>query len=167
MKSILFNHLSQYEYLREQLQAEFPAIDDETLTDTLEGMSTLPEAMAAVIRSYLDDLTLASALGLRVSDMQARLSRIEQRAERKRGLVTYIMGRTEIKKIEEADFTASLRLTPRQLIINDEKQIPEAYWNPQPPKLDRRRLSAALAVDASIPGAALDNGGVTISVRTK
>ncbi len=167
MKSILFDQLNQYEYLREQLEAEFPAIDDETLTDTLEGLSTLPEAMAAVIRSYLDDLALASALGLRITDMQARLSRIEMRADRKRGLVTYIMTRTEIKKIEQPDFSASLRATPRQLVVSDEKLIPEAFWVPQPPKLDRRRLTAALSADASIPGAILGNGGSTISVRTK
>ena len=167
MSSILFNQLHQYEWLREQLQAEFPLIDDETLTDTLEGLSTLPEALTAVTRSYLDDLTLASALGLRIQEMQSRLARIEQRADRKRGLVSYVMGRTEIKKLEQPDFTVSVRVTPRQLVIQDEKLVPEAFWVPQPPKLDRRRLSAALAADSSIPGAILDNGGSTISVRTK
>jgi hypothetical protein len=167
MTSILFNQLHQYEWLREQLQTEFPLIDDETLTDTLEGLSTLPEALAAVTRSYLDDLTLASALGLRITEMQGRLARIEQRADRKRGLVSYVMGRTEIKKLEQPDFTVSVRATPRQLVIQDEKEIPEAFWTPQPPKLDRRRLTAALAADAIIPGVVFSNGGTTISVRTK
>jgi hypothetical protein len=167
MSSILFNQLHQYEWLREQLQTEFPLIDDETLTDSLEGLSTLPEALAAVTRSYLDDLTLASALGLRIEDMQKRLARIEQRADRKRGLVAYVMGRTEIKKLEQPDFTVSVRATPRQLVIQDEKLIPEAFWIAQPPKLDRRRLGAAVAADPTIPGAILDNGGTTISVRTK
>jgi hypothetical protein len=164
---ILFSQLQQHEWLRERLQEEFPLIDDETLTDTLEGLSTLPEAIAAVTRSYLDDLTLASALGLRIEDMQARLARIEQRADRKRGLVSYIMTRTELKKIEQPDFTVSVRATPRQLVIQDEKLIPEGFWVPQPPRLDRRRLNAALAADPNIPGAILDNGGTTISVRTK
>jgi len=167
MSSILLNHLHQYEFLRERLQEEFPLIDDETLSDTLEGLSTLPEALAAVTRSYLDDLTLSSALGLRIQEMQTRLARIEQRADRKRGLVSYVMTRTEIKKLEQPDFTVSVRATPRQLVIQDEKAIPEAFWVPQAPRLDRRRLSAALAADSSIPGAILDNGGTTISVRTK
>jgi Siphovirus Gp157 len=167
MKFPILNQLHQYEHLREQLETQFPEIDDETLADTLEGLSTLPEALAAVMRSYLDDLALASALGIRIGEMQARLSRIEQRADRKRSLSTYVMDRTEIKKIEQPDFTASLRVTPRQLIIHDEKLVPEAFWVPQPPKLDRRRLSAALAADPSIPGATLGNGGTTISVRTK
>ena len=163
----LFDHLQRYEFLRERLQEEFPLIDDETLTDTLEGLSSLPEALAALTRSYLDDLTVASALGLRIEDMQKRLARIEQRADRKRGLVSYVMTRTEFKKLEQPDFTVSVRATPRQLVIQDEKQIPEAFWVPQPPKLDRRRLSAALAADGTVPGAILDNGGTTISVRTK
>lgn len=167
MSISLFDHLHHYEHLRERLQEEFPLIDDETLTDSLEGLSTLPEALAAVTRSYLDDLTLASALGLRIQEMQTRLARIEQRADRKRGLVCYVMTRTELKKLEQPDFTVSVRATPRQLVIQDEKAIPEAFWVPQPPKLDRRRLSTALAADSSIPGAILDNGGTTISVRTK
>jgi hypothetical protein len=52
-------------------------------------------------------------------------------------------------------------------MIQDEKLIPEAFWVLQPAKLDRRRLSTALAADPSIPAAILDNGGTTISVRTK
>lgn len=167
MKSIVLNCLRQYEHLHEQLQSEFPLIDDETLTDTLEGLSSLPEAMAAVVRSYLDDLALISALGLRVVEMQNRSSRIEQRAERKRGLVTYVMKRTDLKKLAQPDFTVSLQTTPRQLVVEDEKQIPQPFWIAQPPKLDRRRLTAALIANASIPGAILGEGGVTISVRTK
>lgn len=77
------------------------------------------------------------------------------------------MTRTDFKKLEQPESTVSVRATPRQLVIQDEKAIPEAFWVPQPPKLDRRRLSAALAADSSIPGAILDNGGSTISVRTK
>jgi Gp157 protein len=167
VNSILFNQLHQYESLRGQLQSEFPLIDDETLTDTLEGISTLPEALAAVTRSYLEDLTLAAALGMRIEDMKARLERIEQRADRKRGLVSYVMSRTNIKKVEQPDFSVSIRVIPRQLVIQDAKLIPETFWIPQPPKLDRRQLSAALAADETIPGAALGDPGSTISVRTK
>lgn len=167
MKPILFNQLQQYEKVREQVLAEFPDIDDLTLNDTVEGLTTLPEALAAVVRSYLDDLTMTAALGLRISEMRGRQERIEHRAERKRALLTYIMERTDIRRIDQPDFSASLRSTPPQLIVHDEALIPEAFWNPQPPKLDRRRLSTALAVNTPVPGASLGNGGVTISVRTK
>ncbi len=159
--------MHEYEWLRERLQAEYPAIDDETLRDTLEGISSLPEALGAITRSYLDDLTLASALGLRIEDMQARLKRIEQRADRKRGLLCYIMERADIKKLEQPDFTASLRAVPPGLVVADETLIPSDYWKPQPPKLDKRGLLAALNARQTVAGAHLGNGGTTLSVRTK
>jgi len=159
--------LTEHEYLRERLQAEFPEADEQTLSDTVEGLSTLPEALAAVVRSYLDDLALAAALGTRMSDMQERLGRIEQRAEKKRALVTSVMERAEIKKLAEPDFTASLRAVSPAVVLLDEAAIPPAFWRPQPPKLDRQGLTAALRAGATVAGAALGNGQMTLSVRTK
>ena len=167
MKPQLLNSLTEYHYLRERLQADFPEADEETLRDTLEGLSTLPEALAAVLRSYLDDLALAAALGIRLGDMQERLSRIERRADQKRGLVTTVMERAGIKRLAESDFTASLRAVRPSLVILDEKEIPASYWKPQPPKLDRQELALALRSGAAIAGAILGHTQMTLSVRTK
>src|SRR5579859_3569889 len=105
MTSNLLHSLAEYQYLREHLHAEFPEADETTLCDTLEGLSSLPEVLAAVVRSYLDDLDLAAALGMRISDMQERLSRFEQRADKKREVVTAVMERANIKTLAEPDFT--------------------------------------------------------------
>src|ERR1700691_6709933 len=90
---VLLNSLAEYQYLREHLLAEYQDIDDQTLRDTLEGISDLPEALAAAVRNYLGDLALAAALGMRISDMQERLARFEARAERVRALLTQVMER--------------------------------------------------------------------------
>ncbi len=42
-------------YLRERLEEEFPDADEETLVDTLEGLSNLPDMLAEVCRSMLYD----------------------------------------------------------------------------------------------------------------
>jgi hypothetical protein len=167
MQPGLHHRLAEYQYLRDRLQAEFSDADEETLRDTLEGLSSLPEALAAVARSYLDDLTLAAALGLRIDDMQERLSRIEHRADKKRELVTSVMERADIKKLAEPDFTASLRASPPAVVVTDERQIPQAYWKPQPPKLDRLGISSALKSGGTVPGALLSNPEMVLSVRTK
>jgi predicted RNA-binding protein len=160
--------LAEHAYLREHLLAEYrEAIDEETLRDTLEGISSLPEALAAVVRSYLDDLVVAAALGMRIGDMQTRLSRIEARVETKRATITAVMEKADIKKLEQPDFTASLRAIPPGLVVGDEMLIPGDYWKPQPAKLDKRGLLAALNSGASVPGVGLGNGGTTLSVRTK
>jgi len=77
------------------------------------------------------------------------------------------MERADIKKINEPDFTASLRQVAPGLVVLDERAIPEPFWKPQPPKLDRSALIAALKSGEMVPGASLGNGGITIAVRTR
>ena len=77
------------------------------------------------------------------------------------------MGKAELRKVTEPDFTLSLRDVPRGLSVSDEAEIPKTYWLPQPAKLDRQAVLRDLRGDVVIPGAALNNGGKTISVRTQ
>jgi hypothetical protein len=165
--SQLSSEFQQHQFLRERLKAEFPEADDETLRDTVEGLSRLPEMLAAILRSQLDDQTMIKALRERIGDMQERLARIESRSERKRAIVAGVMERADIKKLSEPDFTASLRPTPAPLIILDEGLIPADFWKVQPAKLDRRGLAVALGEGRRVPGATLGNGGSTIAVRTR
>ena len=55
-----------------------------------------------------------------------------------------VMERANLKKLAEPDFTVSLRAVPPSVVVVDEGQIPRDYWKPQPPRLDRQGLSAAL-----------------------
>jgi Siphovirus Gp157 len=167
MDPSLLMDLKQHELLRQQLMVEFPEIDDETLRDTVEGLTNLPELLARILRSHLDDLALLSALRTRILDMQERFARLELRADKKRSLVASVMERADIKKLTEPDFTASLRQVAPGLVVVDETAIPEPFWRPQPPKLDRKGLLAALNTGQAVPGATLGNGSPTIAVRTR
>ncbi len=60
-----------------------------------------------------------------------------------------------------------LRPTRPPLAVIDEEAVPEEFWKPQPPKLDRQGLISALTAGRDIPGAILGNPPMTISVRTK
>ena len=167
MPDPLLRELAHHQYLREKLAAEFPDADEETLHDTVEGMTDLAEMLAAVVRSQLDDLALVSALRVRAADMQQRLLRIEQRASKKKELLTSVMERAGLKRLTEPDFTLSLRQTQPPLVLVDENEIPSEFWKPQPPKLNRQGLISALRLGQDISGTTLGNGGLTISVRTK
>ena len=167
MDAHLLRQLAEHEYLRAQLHSQFPDADDASLRDTLEGLSSLPEMLATVLRSHLDDVALTTALRARVNDMQERLRRIEDRAEKKRELVASVMERADLRKLTEPDFTVSLRPTTPPLVVTAEAEIPGTYWRPQARKLDRRALIAALNAGQLVPGATLGNGGMTIAVRTR
>ena len=153
----LTHELTYHDHIREQIRNEYADIDEETLADTVEGLTNLNEMLGAVVRSHLDDMAMIDALKSRVADMQDRLSRISKRAEKKRELVTSVMEQADLKKLAEADFTVSLRSASAPLVVTEEGSIPEPYWKPQAPKLDRQGLIAALKLGGQISGAVLED----------
>jgi len=165
--NVLQRELTHHQILRERLAADFPDVDEECLHDTLEGLTTLTDMLAEVLRSCLEDQSLASALRSRMADMQERCARFEERARKKRELVCTVMEQAALKKLMEPDFTVSLRPSRAPLMIIDEAAIPGDYWRPQPAKLDRIGLISALSNGRDIAGAVLGNPPMTISVRTK
>ena len=143
MASITSSHplaveVSKYQMLKQRLLEGYPNCDDATLTDTLEGITDLHEMIAAVIRSALVDEALHAGLRGRLDDMKERLSRLELRASKKRELALEAMTEVGLTKLEQPDFTASARAGSPALVVIAEETIPEAYWLPQPPKLDRQ-----------------------------
>ena len=143
---------SEYQLLRQRLLADYPNLDEETVADTLKGITDLHEMIAVVIRSALVDEAVQAGLRFRVDDMRERLSRLEFRTS---------------KKLEQPDFTASARAGSPALVVIAEETIPEAYWLPQPPKLDRQAILGELKRGIEIPGAQMSNPKPVLSVRTK
>jgi hypothetical protein len=142
-------------------------VDEETLADTLEGITDLHEMIAAVIRSALVDEALHAGLRFRLDDMKQRLTRLEVRAAKKRQLALEAMSEVGFTKFEQPDFTASARAGSPALIVVAEDKVPSTYWVPQPPKLDRQTILGELKRGAEIPGVQLSNPQPVLMVRTK
>jgi hypothetical protein len=159
--------ISIYQALRNRLLSEWPQIDEETLADSLEGITDLHEMIAAVIRSALVDEAHRIGLRTRLDDMRERLSRLGLRASKKRELALHAMNEAGLTKLEQPDFIALTRAGAPALIVVSEQVIPEAYWLPQPPKLDRQGLLGELKRGAAISGAELSNPKPVLMVRTK
>ena len=163
----LQTEVRRYQLIREKIIQEFPGTDDETIRDTLEGITDLHEMIAAVIRSALVDEALQAGLRRRLDEMKERLSRLELRATKKRELALHAMSEVGLAKLEQPDFTASTRAGSPALIVVSEQTIPEAYWLPQPAKLDRQAILGELKRGLEIPGAQMSNPKPVLSVRTK
>jgi hypothetical protein len=151
------NEIYRYQAIKDRMLAVWPELDSETLADTLEGITDLHEMIAAVIRSALVDEALYSGLRLRLGDMKERLSRLELRASKKREVALHAMTEAGLNKLEQPDFTASARAGSPALVVIAEDQIPQTYWLPQPPKLDRQSILAELKRSADVPGAQMSN----------
>ena len=148
--------IAKYQLLKERLIAEFPTSDAETLTDTLEGITDLKEMLAAVIRSSLFDHALAKGLKDRIETMRERLEGLAFRAEKKRGLALAAMEEVGLKTLQESDFTASLRPCPPHLVVLSDEQIPDGFWIPQAPRLDRQSILIAAEAGQRGPGNRLE-----------
>ena len=163
----LKNELQLYHRLRERLVEHLPHIDDETIRDTLEGITDLHEMIAAVIRSALVDEALQAGLRTRLEEMRQRLARLEERGANKRQLAFDAMSEVGLAKLQQPDFTASTRPSSPSLVIIAEGAIPSSYWVPQPPKIDRQSLLGELKRGGEIPGVQLSNPKPVLVVRTK
>jgi hypothetical protein len=169
MKSpeLLRTEVSTYQILAEQLKARFSGLDEDTLTDTIEGMSQLPDLIAEIVRSGLEDDVLINALKQRMDEMQTRLGRLKERHDKKRAMAAWAMSQAEIRRIQAADFTLTLRPGSQRLDIFDETRLPAEFLVPQPPRLDRAGVSAVLKRGEAVEGAVLVQGEPTIQVRVQ
>ncbi len=158
---------ANYLAIRERLLVENPDLDEQTLADSVEGLTDINEVIAAILRSAVTDEALAEGLRGRIEEMQSRLCRFEDRATKHRQIARDVMINAEIKKITVPDLTISLRPGSPALLVTDEAYIPENYWLPRDPRLDRQSLSADLKRGLQIAGAALSNAEPVLSVRTK
>ena len=165
--AILANAVARYGSLAEELKASFADIDDETLADTLEGLSELPELLTAIMRSCLLDEAFAVGLKGRLTEMKERLDRLVDRSSRKRELVCTSMLRSGLAKLMAEDFAVSVRQGLPRLEVPDETKISQIYLIPQPPRLDRAGLLSALKRGEVVEGASLIEGPPHLQVRVK
>ena len=164
---LLTNEFTRFTELRRRLIEADPEIDETTLLDTLEGATSLHEAIGQVLREALAEEAMADGLKARVAQMRERLERIETASAKKREVAQAVMEEAGIEKILEPDFTVSLRVAPPGVVVTNEEEIPEWFWIPQEPKLDRKRILDCLKAGTAVMGASLSNTRVCLSIRTK
>ena len=142
-----------YRSIRDRIRAQDPQIDEQTLADTVEGLTDLHEILAAVVRAALADEAMATGLKCRISDMQDRLDRLQDRAAKRRQIAKDAMVELDLKKIAAPDFTASIRPGMPALVVLNEDAVPKTYWEPGEPRLRRQILALDLKAGTEVAGA--------------
>jgi len=166
MDQLTFSAIN-YRSIRDRIRTQDPQIDEQTLADTVEGLTDLHEIVTAIIRSALADEALASGLKCRIADMQGRLDRLQDRASKRRQIAKDVMLELDLKKLTAPDFTASIREGTPSLMVINEDAVPKIYWEPGEPRLRRQVLAYDLKQGEEIAGAALSNPEPILSVRTR
>lgn len=166
MNQLAFSAI-HYRAVRDRLRAEDPSIDEQTLADTVEGLTDLNEILQAIIRSALTDEALIKGLKCQIADMQGRLERLQDRASKRRQIAKDVMVDLNLKSLTAPDFTASIRPGIPALLVIDEDAVPKTYWEPGEPRLRRQILAHDLKQGEEIDGVALSNPEPVLSVRTR
>ena len=130
-----------YRAIRDRIRAHDPQIDEQTLADTVEGLTDVHEILAAIVRAALADEAMATGLKCRLSDMQGRLDRLQDRAAKRRQIAKDVMVELDLKKLTAPDFTASIRPGMPALVVLNEDAVPKTYWDPGEPRLRRQILA--------------------------
>lgn len=155
-----------YQRARKELLAEHPDMegDPALLADTLEGITDAPTVIASFIRKAREDEANVDALSVMMKDMGARKSRLQARADKLRAAALSLLDAIGLRKLEQPDFTLSVRSVPPKVEIDDEAAIPDHLC-----KLvrtpDKTKLKEALSF-GPVEGARMSNGGETLSIRT-
>ena len=163
----LTHSLGIYQTIRDRIIALEADIDEATLADTLEGLTDIHEVLAAIVRSALLDEALAEGLKGHIQLLQGRLQRLTERGTERRRIARDAMVEVDIKKIAAPDFTVSVRSGSPSLLVIDEGAIPEPYWEPREPRLNRADLLADLKRGVDVPGSHLSNPEPVLSVRVR
>lgn len=137
-------------------------LDEQTISDTLEGLSGELEVKATNVAMFIKNLE-AQALAIKEAEKQMaeRRKAIEKKAEQINAYLKDNMQRTGITKIESPYFALTLKNNPPRVVIDDESAIPSIFMVeplPPAPSPDKKLIGDKLKAGEDVPGCHLEQG---------
>lgn len=149
-----------------QIRAALAEHDDEELTiDMVEGETRLFDLLDAIMSDDAEDDARIAAIKARTDELRDRKARFEKRQKVRRSILQAALDTAGIRKLERAEYTASLRAVPPGLEITDPDALPDHLVRIKR-EADKTAIKKALG-EGPVAGARLTNGGETISIRRK
>lgn len=133
------------EYLTVLEMAEDPDVDPEVFSDTLEGLGGEIEIKADGYAKVMKALE-SQAAGIKAEEARlgARRKTLEANVERMKRSLEQAMILTGKTKFKTELFSFGIQKNPASVVIDDESKIPEEFWIPQDPKLDKAGIKEML-----------------------
>lgn len=150
----------------DNLRAAYPDLDDEDWGLALASETSLDEALEALIDSIGRDKELVTGAGARIKEIQERKSRVEMRIEAARALIQKLMTLAGVTRREMPEATVTLRTVPPKLVVTDPDALPDIACKTIR-KPDMEKIKELWAREPLIAGVTMDNGGKSLTIRTK
>ena len=137
-------------------------LDDQTVSDTLDGLGGDMEVKAANVAMFARNLeATAAAIQDAEKAMADRRKAIEARAERLQAYILLCMRATGMKTIECPYFRLSIRDNPPAVDVFDPAQVPASLMvapTLPPAAPDKAAIKAILKAGQDVPGCRLTQG---------
>lgn len=152
--------------LRKQLE-EWDVADPEALALSIQSETNLEEAIDAVFGEIAEREAAITGLKEREQAIAERRRRHEKTVDTLRAVILQALDMAGVDKVALPEATISVKKVKPAAEVVEEADIPSEFWEPQPPKLNKKALSEALANGQTVEGARLGNGGITLAIRKK
>ena len=132
--------------------ADDPDMDADVWFDTIEGIEGEIEDKADGYAKVIAQLN-ADAVAIKAEEdrLYSRRKTIENRINNMKSRLQAMMELTGKTKFKTPLFSFSVQKNPASVVIDNEALIPDAYWIPQEPKLDKAAIKEALKSEDEVP----------------
>lgn len=154
----------EHKALVQRLREAFPDVSDEDLADTIEGESSLEEAIMATLRAANENDATAAGLKAYMGRLTERAELLKLRSERLRQAALQAALEVGLKTLTAPDFTASIVAGKPQVQITGE--VPDTFCRIKK-EPNKTAIAEALAVGIKLPWATYSNATPHWTVRTK
>ena len=142
--------------------------DEETYSDTLEGETNVMELLDGEIAAMQSDEALAEAIKAQEDALKVRRERVAMRAEAHKKNLKLILQHAVLQKAERPRATVSIRPGSLSVRIVDEAEIPSQLMRETVTRApDKAAIKAQIEAGVEVPGAVIERGDDTVSVRVK
>lgn len=142
--------------------------DEETYSDTLEGETNVMDLLDGEIAAMQSDEALAEAIKAQEDALRVRRERVSMRAEAHKKNLKLILQHAVLQKAERFRATVSIRPGSLSVLIVDEAEIPSQLMREKVTRApDKAAIKAQIEAGVEVPGAVIERGDDTVSVRVK
>ena len=126
--------------------------DDDFFADTMESLKVTWDAKAGGVSSYIGNLeAMTKAIKTAEKEMADRRKAITKKVDWLKGYLIQNMERVGIDKIETSHFVVKIKKNPPKVVINNEEEIPEEFWEKQVKwVISKSKIKNALKGDESV-----------------
>jgi hypothetical protein len=149
------------------LLADFPDLldDCDLLADTLEGETNYLRVLDAIVEEIDEALSVKEAVRARRDKLKEREDRLTRKADKLRELAMSVLQASGLPRVKLPTATVSIRAGSQHVVFDDEAIIPQGYY-----RLEKHILKgdilAALKRGDEVPGAHIETGPASLSIRT-